>query len=62
MRDYGIDGATMSERLLEHGVCATAMAGWGMTHGAQYIRFVFANEPVRRLELLGSRVGAALAL
>ena len=60
--DYGIDGATMSERLLQHGVCATAMTGWGMTHGAQYIRFVFANEPVRRLKLLGSRVRAALAL
>jgi len=38
------------------------MTGWGMTHGAQYIRFVFANEPVRRLELLGSRVRAALAI
>ena len=60
--DYGIDGATMSERLLKHGVCATAMTGWGMTHGAQYIRFVFANEPVRRLKLLGSRVRAALAM
>jgi aspartate/methionine/tyrosine aminotransferase len=60
--DYGIDGATMSERLLKHGVCATAMTGWGMTHGAQYIRFVFANEPVRRLRLLGSRVRAALAI
>jgi N-succinyldiaminopimelate aminotransferase len=60
--DYGIDGATMSERLLQHGVCATAMTGWGMTHGAQYIRFVFANEPVPRLKLLGSRVRAALAM
>jgi aspartate/methionine/tyrosine aminotransferase len=60
--DYGIDGATMSERLLKHGVCATAMTGWGTTHGAQYIRFVFANEPVPRLKLLGSRVRAALAL
>jgi aspartate/methionine/tyrosine aminotransferase len=60
--DYAIDGATMSERLLQHGVCATAMTGWGATHGAQYIRFVFANEPVPRLRLLGSRVRAALAL
>jgi aspartate/methionine/tyrosine aminotransferase len=60
--DYGIDGATMSERLLRHGVCATAMTGWGTTHGAQYIRFVFANEPVARLKLLGSRVRAALAM
>jgi N-succinyldiaminopimelate aminotransferase len=60
--DYGIDGATMSERLLKHGVCATAMAGWGTTHGTQYIRFVFANEPVARLKLLGPRVRAALAM
>jgi N-succinyldiaminopimelate aminotransferase len=60
--DYGIDGATMSERLLEHGVGATAMTGWGITHGAQYVRFVFANEPVPRLKLLGARVRAALAM
>ena len=59
--DFGIDGATMSDRLLKHGVCATAMTGWGVTHGAQYIRFVFANEPVPRLKLLGARVRAALA-
>jgi N-succinyldiaminopimelate aminotransferase len=60
--DFGIDGAAMSERLLEHGVCATAMHGWGVTHGAQYIRFVFANEPVTRLRLLGTRVRSALGL
>jgi len=60
--DFGIDGATLSQRLLDHGVCATAMAGWGVTHGAQYIRFVFANEPVPRLKLLGARVRAALGL
>ncbi len=58
--DYGIDGAAMSERLLEAGVCATAMAGWGETHGRDYIRFVFANETVARLKGLGARVRAAL--
>lgn len=58
--DFGIDGATMSTRLLDHGVCATTMKGWGVTHGAQYIRFVYANEPVERLRLLGPRVRAAL--
>ena len=58
--DYGIDGATMSERLLAQGVCATPMKGWGETHGDQYIRFVFANEPVDRLKTLGGRVRAAL--
>jgi aspartate/methionine/tyrosine aminotransferase len=60
--DFGIDGETMSSRLLDHGVCATAMTGWGETHGRQYIRFVFANEPVSRLETLGARVRAALEL
>ena len=58
--DFGMDGETMSARLLEHGVCATAMTGWGETHAAQYIRFVFANEPARRLELLGARVREAV--
>jgi N-succinyldiaminopimelate aminotransferase len=60
--DFGIDGETMSARLLDHGVCATAMTGWGETHGAQYIRFVFSNEPVQRLELLGARVRKALSI
>jgi N-succinyldiaminopimelate aminotransferase len=60
--DFGIDGATMSERLLERSVCATAMNGWGATHGSQYIRFVFSNEPVARLKGLGVRVRAAVRL
>jgi N-succinyldiaminopimelate aminotransferase len=58
--DFGIDGETMSRRLLENGVCATAMKGWGVEHGSQYIRFVFANEPVERLVSLGKRVRSAL--
>jgi aspartate/methionine/tyrosine aminotransferase len=58
--DFGIDGETMSDRLLETGVCATAMTGWGQEHGSQYIRFVFANEPVGRLMSLGKRVRSAL--
>jgi hypothetical protein len=36
------------------------MAGWGRAHGAEYIRFVFANEPVDRLRGLGARVRGAL--
>jgi aspartate/methionine/tyrosine aminotransferase len=59
---FGLDGAAMAARLLEHGVCATAMTGWGERHGAQYIRFVYANEPVERLRLLGARVRKALGL
>lgn len=60
--DFGIDGATLSARLLEQDVCATAMSGWGETHGEQYLRFVFANEPALRLTGLGARVRAALGL
>ncbi len=60
--DFGIDGATMSARLLNEGVCATAMHGWGKTHGTQYIRFVFANETVPRLKGLGARVRRALQI
>jgi aspartate/methionine/tyrosine aminotransferase len=58
--DYGIDGAMMAQRLLDQDVCATPMAGWGERHGASYIRFVYANEPVKRLKGLGARVQAAL--
>ncbi len=60
--DHGIDGATLAQRLLQQRVCATAMDGWGETHGPQYIRFVFSNEPVARLRGLGKRVRAALGV
>jgi aspartate/methionine/tyrosine aminotransferase len=58
--DFGLDGARMSERLLAQGICATGMKGWGETHGSQYIRFVFANEPAARLEGAGARIRKAL--
>jgi N-succinyldiaminopimelate aminotransferase len=58
--DFGLDGEQMAERLLAQGVCATAMSGWGETHGRAYIRFVFANESLGRLRGLGARVRAAL--
>lgn len=58
--DFGLDGAALSDRLFEQGVCATAMAGWGIEHGAQYLRFVYANEPVPRLRGLGEKVRSAL--
>lgn len=58
--DHGLDGATMSQRLLDQGVAATGMKGWGQVHGDQYIRFVYSNEPVDRLRGLGERVRRAL--
>lgn len=58
--DFGLTGSQMSERLLRRGVCATAMTGWGVDHGEQYVRFVFSNEPVDRLRTLGDKVRFAL--
>ena len=42
-------------------VAATPMRGWGGEVADRYVRFVFSNEPVERLAVLGKRVHAALA-
>jgi aspartate/methionine/tyrosine aminotransferase len=57
----GINPAELSRRLLEHKVAATPMGGWGGEVAARHLRFVFSNEPVERLALLGERVRTALA-
>jgi hypothetical protein len=36
------------------------MPGWGGEVAARHIRFVFSNEPVERLTMLGARVRRAL--
>jgi aspartate/methionine/tyrosine aminotransferase len=56
----GIAPAELSARLLDHKVAATPMKGWGGENAARHLRFVFSNEPVDRLGLLGERVRAAL--
>lgn len=60
--DYGMDGATVSQKLLEQGICATAMDGWGQVHGFQYVRFVFSNETLDRLKGIGNKVRKALGI
>ena len=57
----GLDGAEASRRLLEQKVAATPMRGWGGDVAERFVRFVFSNEPVERLELLGERARVALA-
>ncbi|HZC73802.1 MAG TPA: pyridoxal phosphate-dependent aminotransferase [Jatrophihabitans sp.] len=57
----GLDCAEVSDRLLERKVAATPMRGWGGRIADRHVRFVFSNEPVERLALLGERVRAALA-
>ena len=56
----GLDCAEVSDRLIAHKVAATPMRGWGGEVADRRVRFVFSNEPVERLQLLGDRVRAAL--
>jgi aspartate/methionine/tyrosine aminotransferase len=56
----GLDPAEVSRRLLEQKVAATPMPGWGGEVAARHVRFVFSNEPVERLTMLGARVRRAL--
>lgn len=57
----GLDGSTASSRLLERGrIAATPMTHWGEVNGDRFVRLVFSNEPVERLEGIGERVAAAL--
>jgi aspartate/methionine/tyrosine aminotransferase len=57
----GLDCVEVSDRLLDQRVAATPMRGWGGEIADRHVRFVFSNEPVERLALLGERVRAALA-
>jgi aspartate/methionine/tyrosine aminotransferase len=59
-RAHGMEPAELSARLLGEKVAATPMTGWGADVAARHIRFVFSNEPVERLALLGERVRRAL--
>jgi N-succinyldiaminopimelate aminotransferase len=56
----GLDCVEVSNRLLEQKVAATPMRGWGGEVADRHVRFVFSNEPVERLALLGDRLRAAL--
>ena len=57
----GMTGTEASARLFERGqVAATAMDNWGETHGSQYLRLVFSNEPVERLADIGERFRRSL--
>ena len=57
----GVDPNDLSRRLIEEKVAATPMSGWGGDVASRHIRFVFSNEPLERLALLGNRVHRALA-
>lgn len=46
--------------LMKEGIYTTPMDGWGEVHGERFVRFVFSNEPCRRLKGIGKKVKAAL--
>ena len=50
----------LSEALVEQKVAATPMTTWGERVSPRFIRFVYSNEPVERLALLGERLRSAL--
>jgi aspartate/methionine/tyrosine aminotransferase len=52
----GSTPAEASAAMLDAGVAATGMAGWGADVAARYVRFVFSAEPVERLATLGERL------
>ena len=59
-RKLGLDPAAASQSLLAKGrVAATPMTHWGSNRAADYLRFVYANEPVDRLHGLRERLRRA---
>ncbi|MDH4073146.1 MAG: pyridoxal phosphate-dependent aminotransferase [Gammaproteobacteria bacterium] len=57
----GIDGPAASRRLLGKGrIAATPMINWGGPRSADYVRLVFSNEPLGRLQGIGERFREAL--
>ena len=56
----GLDSETAAQLLLSKGkIAATPMKNWGSDRSANYVRFVYANEPVHRLRGLRERICAA---
>lgn len=61
VRALGHTADEASERLFRVGrIAATPMTNWGSEQAADYVRFVFANEPCERLRGIGDRVREAL--
>jgi aspartate/methionine/tyrosine aminotransferase len=57
----GLECTEVSRSLLTRKVAATPMRGWGGEIADRHVRFVFSNEPIERIKMLGPRVHRALA-
>jgi aspartate/methionine/tyrosine aminotransferase len=56
----GSTPSDLSEALVDQKVAATPMTTWGERVSPRFIRFVYSNEPVERLSLLGERLRRAI--
>jgi aspartate/methionine/tyrosine aminotransferase len=56
----GVWPPDLSRSLAAQQVAATPMTAWGEHVAPRYLRFIFSNEPVERLSMLGERLRAAL--
>ncbi|SLK12227.1 pyridoxal phosphate-dependent aminotransferase [Arthrobacter sp. P2b] len=57
----GLKAPELAQRLLQHGrIAATPMTEWGQHVAREYVRLVFATEPVERLTGIRERFRAAL--
>jgi aspartate/methionine/tyrosine aminotransferase len=57
----GFDGPAASRRLFELGkIAATPMVNWGSANSSKYVRLVYSNEPLERLQGCGGRFRDAL--
>ncbi|MGH2725306.1 MAG: pyridoxal phosphate-dependent aminotransferase [Actinomycetota bacterium] len=60
VEELGVRAPDVSDALIERKVAATPMTAWGEVVSPRHVRFVYSNEPVERLGLLGDRVRSAL--
>lgn len=60
MSYQGLTGAEASKRLLHAGIAATSMENWGLENTKNFVRLVYANEPVTRLASLLERFQRAI--
>ncbi len=58
-KELGITSEILVKRLFEEKIAATPMTGWG-PQAANYVRFVFSNEPKERLIGIGNKIRRAL--
>lgn len=63
VQKLGFRAEEAAEKLFDIGkIAATPMIAWGETHGSQYLRFVFSNEPKEKLKGIGDKIRQSLHL